>query len=84
MSHRTQITLSDEEYASLKRESERTGPGLAELVRRALRNTYGSMDPSARAVAVRRSFGAWRTCEDSGEAYVERLRRGMAGRLDSP
>ena len=41
MSHRTQITLTDEQYALLREESRRSGHGLAELVRRAVERSYG-------------------------------------------
>jgi hypothetical protein len=36
MSHRTQITLTDEQYERLRAESRETGLGLAEQVRRAV------------------------------------------------
>ena len=83
MSHRTQITLSDEEYARLKRESERTGLALAELVRQALHQTYGAVDADVRERAIQESFGAWARPGETGEGYVEALRRGLARRLPS-
>ena len=82
MAHRTQITLTDAQYDTLKRESERTGLGLAELVRRSLSATYrtGGAD---RTGALRDSFGAWAGRDFDGEAYVERLRRpGLGARLE--
>jgi hypothetical protein len=81
MSHRTQITLSDAEYARLKQESARTGLGLAELVRRALDTTYGDHASGAALAALDESFGAWPGREIDGEAYVETLRRGLNRRL---
>jgi len=82
MSHRTQITLSDAQYARLKQESARTGVGLAELVRRALVAAYsGSASPQATKAALEESFGAWGDRELDGAGYVEALRRGMAKRL---
>lgn len=83
MSHRTQITLSDEEYARLKREAERTGLSLAELVRRALHQTYGGADADVRERAIQESFGVWERLDETGEGYVEALRRGLARRLPS-
>lgn len=83
MSHRTQITLSDEEYARLKRESERTGLSLAELVRQALHRTYGAVDADVREKAIEESFGAWDRSGETGERYVEALRRGLDRRLTS-
>lgn len=80
MSHRTQITLTDAQYARLRQESERTGVGLAELVRRALALSFGGTRLGA-ADALADSFGAWRDRELDGAEYVERSRRGMARRL---
>jgi hypothetical protein len=82
MSHRTQITLTDSQYARLKRESERTGLGLAELVRRALATVYQEVDGAEATEVLDASFGVWQDREFDGEAYVEGLRRGMARRLE--
>lgn len=73
MAHRTQITLSDAQYELLKRESQRTGLSLAELVRRALDDTFLSPSPDL-DLALERSFGAWADRESDGADYVERLR----------
>ena len=83
MSHRTQITLTDEQYARLCAESRRTGVGLAELVRRAVDRSYGQASIEERLQALHDSFGAWKDRDFDGEQYVERLRRGMARRLSS-
>lgn len=81
MSHRTQITLTDEQYARLRTESERTGVGLAELVRRAVDRSYGSTLHDAIVDGLETSFAAWTGQGEDGAAYVEGLRRGMARRL---
>jgi 16S rRNA U516 pseudouridylate synthase RsuA-like enzyme len=81
MARRTQITLTDGQYEQLKRESERTGASLAELVRRALAQAYGDSGADGRDRGLRASFGAWRDRDFDGAEYVERLRRGMARRL---
>lgn len=81
MSHRTQVTLTDEQYERLRTESERTGLGLAELVRRAVERSYGSTVHDAIVDGLDASFGTWAEREDDGAAYVEGLRRGMARRL---
>ena len=83
MSHRTQITLTDEQYARLLDESQRSGLGLAELVRRALERSYGSMPAEDLVRALDASFGAWTERDFDGETYVEDIRRGMARRLAS-
>ena len=79
MGHRTQITLTEPQYAILKRESELTGLSLAELVRRAVDDRYPrSTADFERALEL--SFGAWTDRNMDGEEYVERLRRPGLGR----
>jgi predicted DNA-binding protein len=61
VAHRTQITLDDRQYERLRRESERTGASLAELIRRAIDRTYGTegtLEDKLRAIDE--SAGAWR------------------------
>ena len=72
MSHRTQITLTDDQYALLKRESERKGVALAELVRRAIAGTYGKPRRGGDGFEV--SFGLWKDRDFDGAEYVERIR----------
>lgn len=79
MAHRTQITLSEPQYELLKRESQRTGLSLAELVRRSLDDTFLSPSPDL-DLALEHSFGAWTDRESDGEDYVDRLRRPGLGR----
>jgi len=81
MTHRTQITLADEQYTRLRAESRRSGLGLAELVRRAIDHTYGTSRPDRALQAIEASFGSWADRPEDGEAYVEGLRRGLARRL---
>lgn len=81
MSHRTQITLEDEQYERLRAESARTGLGLAELVRRAVDETYGSSTVAERRRRLDLSFGSWVEADLDGEAYVEWVRRGLGSRL---
>jgi hypothetical protein len=81
MSHRTQITLTDAQYARLRQESERTGLGLATLVRRALDAFFPEGRQGDPAQILEASFGAWKDRDFDGEEYVERLRPGMAQRL---
>jgi len=81
MSHCTQITLTDSQYIRLKQESDRTGVGLAELVRRALAVAYGDPARADAAQVLEATFGTWQHREIDGEVYVERMRPGMAHRL---
>lgn len=80
MGHRTQITLTDAQYASLRQRSERTGATLAELVRRAVDLTYAA-DDRLDEPALDESFGAWRDRDFDGASYVEELRPGLGRRL---
>lgn len=73
MSRRTQITLTDAQYDLLKRESERTGTSLAELVRRAVAATYGRRNDSS-ADGFEVSFGLWTDRGFDGAEYVRRVR----------
>jgi hypothetical protein len=73
VSHRTQITLTDEQYALLKRESARTGVALAELVRRAIARTYSPPRDDFED-ALNASFGAWKDRDFDGLEYVRRIR----------
>ncbi len=81
MSHRTQITLTDEQYARLREESRRSGLGLAELVRRALEHRYGTSPAVEVLGALDASFASWADRDFAGASYVEGLRRGMSRRL---
>jgi hypothetical protein len=86
MSHRTQITLEDQQYERLLAEASRTGLGLAELVRRAVDFVY----PTAATVqlkldALDESFGAWVEDDDADggdrAAYLDSMRPGLGERL---
>lgn len=79
--HRTQVMLTDAQYALLQAESARSGASLAELVRRALEAHFGSRAADERLELLDRSFGAWKEHEETGEQYVERVRSGTGRRL---
>ena len=81
MSHRAQVTFTDEQYARLCEETRRTGEGLAELVLRAVDRSYGLATAEERMQALDDSFGAWKDRAFDGAQYVDQLRRGMARRL---
>lgn len=79
---RTQIYLGDAELQLLDREVARTGASRAELIRRAVRDRYGTRDRETRNALLRSAFGAWKDCPSSGEEYVESLRGGLNDRLE--
>jgi hypothetical protein len=47
MAHRTQITLTNEQYVLLRQRSDRSGASMSELLRRAVDRTYVAADGSA-------------------------------------
>ncbi len=81
MSHRTHVTLTDEQYARLCEESRRTGLSSAELVRRAIDKSYREHSSADLEEALDASFGLWKDRDFDGAQYVDRLRRGMGRRL---
>jgi hypothetical protein len=84
MSRRTQVVLTDDLYERLRRESARTGASLGELVRRAIDLAYPAEGVDDPLKVLRETAGAWAyRAEDGadGEAYVEKLRRGIGRRL---
>jgi predicted DNA-binding ribbon-helix-helix protein len=83
MTHRTQITLEDEQYARLVAESEQSGLSLAELIRRAVDRAYGDRSTTERLQALDVSFHAWSVEIDSAE-YVHRMRPGLGRKLGLP
>ncbi len=78
---RTQIYLSPAEVQALEREARSSGRSKSQLIREAIDRTYlqGS-DASKVTRALATSAGAWKR-RTSGEAYVERARRGRLARL---
>lgn len=76
--HRTQIYLSEQEVELLDRQSRLTGASRSELIRRAVRRSYGTaegMSVEEKLEAVRASAGAWKDRNFTGAEYVEMLRR---------
>src|SRR5207253_8176589 len=78
--HRTQIYLDEAEETLLDEAAAITGASRSELVRRAVRSTFGRGETSERLAALRESAGTWRYRRGSGAAYVEARRRGSAVR----
>jgi hypothetical protein len=48
VAHRTQITLTNEQYVLLRQRSSRSGASISELLRRAVDSTYAAADDSSR------------------------------------
>ncbi|MEX2372520.1 MAG: CopG family transcriptional regulator, partial [Dehalococcoidia bacterium] len=83
MSHRVEVTLTDEQYERLAVEARRAGVSLAEVVRRALTARYGETDRASTLRALDESFGAWADRDFSGVDYVDGRRSGMADHTDA-
>jgi Arc/MetJ-type ribon-helix-helix transcriptional regulator len=73
---RTQIYLGEDELELLERASRETGASRSELVRRAVRASFGRQGKDERLDALRASAGSWRGRRRSGAEYVDAVRGG--------
>jgi hypothetical protein len=80
---RTQIYLNLEELGLLERAAAETGASRSELIRRAIRRTFGEQSQEARLEALRRSAGSWKERRFNGAEYVDALRGDLSERLRS-
>ncbi len=74
---RTQIYLTDEQGHLLEGRSRATGRSVSQLIREAIEGTYLRGRATSKADRVRlarRAAGTWARLEETGEAYVERIR----------
>jgi Arc/MetJ-type ribon-helix-helix transcriptional regulator len=78
---RTQVYLGQEELGLLDRAAAETGASRSELIRRAIRRTFGEHPQEARLEALRRSAGTWKRREFDGAAYVDAIRADLDERL---
>lgn len=79
---RTQIYLGEEELELLDRAAAATGASRSELIRRAIRATFGAADTvEARLDSLRRSAAVWKKRDLTGAAYVEARRGDLNERL---
>lgn len=78
---RTQIYLGEEEVELLERAGTATGASRSELIRRAIRNTFGSPSKSEKLRALERSAGSWEDSTLTGAEYVDRVRGDLSHRL---
>jgi Arc/MetJ-type ribon-helix-helix transcriptional regulator len=70
---RTQVYLGSEELELLERASRESGASRSELIRRAVRATFGEQGKEERLRALRASAGSWRGRRASGAQYVDAL-----------
>lgn len=78
---RTQVYLGPEELELLDRVAQATGASRSELIRRAVRRTYGGSPQADKLRALEASAGSWVGREFTGSDYVEAARGGLAERL---
>lgn len=73
---RAQVYLGEGELELLERASRDTGASRSELIRRAVRTTFGEQGKDDKLRALKASAGAWRSRRTSGAEYVDALRGG--------
>lgn len=78
---RTQVYLGDEELALLDRAVRATGASRSELIRRAVRQAYGTMSTEEKLQALRETAGAWSDRQFTGAQYVDAIRGDLNDRL---
>jgi hypothetical protein len=78
---RTQVYLGREELELLERVSQSTGATRSELIRRAIRTTFGEASKDEKLRALRTSAGSWKERRYSGAEYVDAIRGDLAERL---
>jgi Ribbon-helix-helix protein, copG family len=81
---RTQVYLGDEELELLDRVGRAMGVSRSELIRRAVRRTFGEKTKVEKLHAVEASAGSWRDRRFTGAEYVDAIRGGFNERLRRP
>lgn len=78
---RTQIYLGEAELELLERAERSTGASRSELIRRAVRSSYGELSAEQRIEKLHRSAGIWSDRHQTGAEYVDELRGDLDSRL---
>jgi hypothetical protein len=78
---RTQIYLREEELELLDRVGRATGASRSELIRRAVRSTFGERTKAEKLRALDASAGSWRGRRFTGAQYVDTIRGDLNERL---
>jgi hypothetical protein len=78
---RTQIYLGTDELELLDRVARITGASRSELVRRAVRSTFGQPTKADKLQALEASAGSWRSRDFTGAEYVDSARGDLNQRL---
>lgn len=78
---RTQIYLQQEDVELLDRAARATGASRSELIRRAIRATFGGRSVDDRVQALQSSAGSWSDRSFTGSEYVDAMRGDLTARL---
>ncbi|MDP9343911.1 MAG: ribbon-helix-helix domain-containing protein [Actinomycetota bacterium] len=78
---RTQVYLGDEELDLLDRVARATGASRSELIRRAIRSTFGQTTKAEKLRALDESAGSWSGRSFTGAEYVDAVRGDLDERL---
>lgn len=78
---RTQVYLGSEELELLDRIARATGASRSELIRRAVRNTYGEKSKEGKLEALVASASSWQSRRFTGADYVDAIRGDLNERL---
>jgi hypothetical protein len=78
---RTQVYLGEGELELLDRVAEATGATRSELIRRAIRSTFGEKTKAEKLQALAASAGSWRRRSFTGAEYVDAMRGDLNERL---
>ncbi len=78
---RTQIYLARGEIELLDRAARASGASRSELIRRAVRATFGEPPTEDRVAALRRTAGTWKDRHVTGAEYVDATRGDLNERL---
>jgi Arc/MetJ-type ribon-helix-helix transcriptional regulator len=78
---RTQVYLGEEELELLDRAARAVGASRSELIRRAVREAFGTKDKADRTRALAASAGSWRGRGFTGAEYVDAIRGDLNDRL---
>jgi Arc/MetJ-type ribon-helix-helix transcriptional regulator len=78
---RAQIHLGEAELELLDRVAQATGASRSELIRRAIRSTFGEKTKAEKLQALTASAGSWRGRSFTGAEYVDAARGDLGERL---
>ena len=79
---RTQVYLGSDELELLDRVARLTGASRSELIRRAVRSTFGERTKADKLRALEASAGSWHGRRFTGTEYVDSIRSDLNARLN--